>query len=76
LDDPRLLRDCVEIATSASGVTDFVRRDALGPGTLDALCDHARRVTVPADAAARRSSRASCGDVLVPPAGREPSIAR
>jgi hypothetical protein len=69
LDDPRLRRDYVEIVTSPSGVTDFVRRDAVGPDTLAALRDHARRVTMPADAAARRSPRASCGDVLVPSAG-------
>jgi hypothetical protein len=78
LDDPRLRRDYVEIATSRSGVTDFVRRDALGDtpggGTLAALRGHAARVTGPADAAARRSPRASCGDVLVP--GPDPTRPR
>lgn len=68
LADPRLAADYVEIATSPSGVTDLVRTDVLRPGELEALRVAARDVAAPADAAARSSPRASCGDVLVPPA--------
>jgi hypothetical protein len=68
LADPRLAADYVEITTSAAGVTDWVRRDALGPGDLDAI-----RARVPAaavaDVNARQSPRSSCGDVLAPSAG-------
>jgi hypothetical protein len=67
LADPRLAADYVEIATSPSGVTDLVRTDVLRPGDLEALRVAARDVAAPADAAARSSPRASCGDVLVPP---------
>jgi hypothetical protein len=66
-DDPRLAADYVEITTSPAGVTDWVRRDALGPGDLDALRARAAEAAV-VDAHARRSPRASCGDVLVPSA--------
>jgi hypothetical protein len=68
LADPRLAEDYVEIRTSPAGVTDRVRRDALSPGDLEALRDRASAAAV-ADDAARRSPRASCGDVLVPPNG-------
>jgi hypothetical protein len=47
LTDPRLAADYVEIATSPAGVTDWVRRDALGPGDLEAI-----RARVPAAIAA------------------------
>ncbi len=67
--DPRLAADYVEIATSATGVTDWVRRDALPPGALDAMRGYALTTAAAADAEARRSPRASCGDVLVPGAG-------
>jgi hypothetical protein len=66
LADPRLAEDYVEIRTSPAGVTDRVRRDALAPGDLEELRDRAS-VAAAADDAARRSPRASCGDVLVPP---------
>jgi hypothetical protein len=68
LDDPRLTDDYVEIRTSAAGVTDRVRRDVLRPGDLEALRERASAAAT-ADDAARRSPRASCGDVLVPPGG-------
>jgi hypothetical protein len=68
LTDPRLAADYVEIRTSPAGVTDHVRRDVLGPGDLEALRAAATTAAV-ADDAARRSPRASCGDVLTPPAG-------
>jgi hypothetical protein len=61
--DPRLAAGYVTIATSPAGVTDWVRRDALGPGDLAALRARAAEAAV-ADADARRSPRASCGDVL------------
>jgi hypothetical protein len=63
--DPRLAADYDKIATSPAGVTDWVRREALGPGDLDALRIRAAQAAV-ADEDARRSPRASCGDVLVP----------
>jgi hypothetical protein len=66
--DPRLVASYDKIATSPAGVTDWVRRDALGPGDLDALRIRAAEAVV-ADENARRSPRASCGDVLVPAAG-------
>jgi hypothetical protein len=66
--DHRLVAGYDKIATSPAGVTDWVRRDALGPGDLDALRIRAAEAVV-ADENARRSSRASCGDVLVPAAG-------
>ncbi|MHA6629049.1 hypothetical protein ACU61A_26740 [Pseudonocardia sichuanensis] len=69
LDDPRLAADYVEIRTSTAGLTDRVRRDVLEPGDLEALRDRASAAAA-ADDAARRSPRASCGDVLVPPPGR------
>jgi hypothetical protein len=65
LDDPRLAVDYVEIRTSPAGVTDRVRRDVLRPGDLEALRVRATAAAA-ADDAARRSPRASCGDVLVP----------
>jgi hypothetical protein len=61
--DPRLAADYVTIATSPAGVTDWVRRDVLGPGDLAALRARAAEAAV-ADADIRRSPRASCGDVL------------
>jgi hypothetical protein len=64
--DPRLVANYDKIATSPAGVTDWVRRDALGPGDLAALRIRAAEAVV-ADENARRSPRASCGDVLVPP---------
>jgi hypothetical protein len=66
--DPRLVAGYDKIATSPAGVTDWVRRDALGPGDLDALRIRAAEAVV-VDENARRSPRASCGDVLVPAAG-------
>ena len=63
--DRRLLADYDKIATSPAGVIDWVRQDALGPGDLDALRIRAAEAVV-ADESARRSPRASCGDVLVP----------
>jgi hypothetical protein len=63
--DPGLLRNYDKIATSPAGVTDWVRRDVLGPGDLAALRVRAAQAVV-ADENARRSPRASCGDVLVP----------
>jgi hypothetical protein len=66
-DDPRLAADYVEITTSPAGVTDWVRRDTIGPGDLDALRAHAAEAAV-VDGNARRSPRESCGDVLAPTA--------
>ena len=66
--DPRLAASYDKIATSPAGVTDWVRRDALGPGDLEALRIRASAAVVD-DENARRSPRASCGDVLVPSAG-------
>lgn len=63
--DPRLVANYDKIATSPAGVTDWVRREALGPGDLAALRIRAAQA-VGADENARRSPRASCGDVLVP----------
>jgi hypothetical protein len=63
--DPRLAANYDKIATSPAGVTDWVRREALGPGDLAALRIRAAEAVV-ADENARRSPRASCGDVLVP----------
>ncbi|OZM82334.1 hypothetical protein [Pseudonocardia sp. MH-G8] len=63
--DPRVAADYVEITTSAAEVTDHVRRDALGPGDLEALRTRAAAAAV-ADERARRSPRASCGEVLRP----------
>ncbi|GAA5126987.1 hypothetical protein [Pseudonocardia adelaidensis] len=63
--DPRLVADYDKIATSPAGVTDWVRRDALGPGELAALRIRSAEAVV-ADEDARRSPRASCGDVLAP----------
>jgi hypothetical protein len=63
--DPRLAASYGKIATSPAGVTDWVRRDALGPGDLEELRIRAAEA-VAADENARRSPRASCGDVLVP----------
>ncbi len=65
--DPRLVASYDKIATSPAGVTDWVRRDALGPGDLELLRTRAAEAVV-ADENARRSPRASCGDVLVPSA--------
>ncbi|OLT00996.1 hypothetical protein BJF90_06780 [Pseudonocardia sp. CNS-004] len=65
LTDPRLAADYLKITTSPAGVTDWVRRDALGPGDLAALRVRTAEALV-ADDEARRSPRASCGDVLVP----------
>ncbi|MGH3567848.1 MAG: hypothetical protein ACRDRH_17825 [Pseudonocardia sp.] len=62
--DPRLAADYAEINTSAAGVTDWVRRDALSPGVLGALRDASATWAKSADIAARRSPRASCGDRL------------
>lgn len=67
LADRRLAVDYVRIATSPTGVSDWVRRDVLGPGDLDALRARAAAAAI-ADEEARRSPRASCGDVLVPSA--------
>jgi hypothetical protein len=64
--DPRLVQSYDKIATSPAGVTDWVRRDVLGSGDLAALRIRADQA-VAADEGARRSPRASCGDVLVPP---------
>lgn len=61
--DPRMGADYVEVASTA-GTTDWVRRDAVRPGALDALRRHAAAVAVPSDTAARQSPRASCGDTL------------
>jgi hypothetical protein len=66
--DPRLAQSYDKIATSPAGVTDWVRREALGPGDLEALRTRAAEAVV-ADEDARRSPRASCGDVLVPSRG-------
>jgi hypothetical protein len=66
--DPRLAASYDKIATSPAGVTDWVRRDALGPGDLEALRIRASAAVVD-DENARRSPRASCGDVLVPSVG-------
>jgi hypothetical protein len=66
LADPRLAADYVEITTSAAGVTDWVRRDALGPGDLDAIRARVAAAAV-ADVNARQSPRSSCGDVLGAP---------
>ncbi|TQM36138.1 hypothetical protein [Pseudonocardia cypriaca] len=66
--DPRMTASYDKIATSPAGVTDWVRRDALGPGDLEALRIRASAAVVD-DENARRSPRASCGDVLVPSAG-------
>jgi hypothetical protein len=63
--DPGLVRGYDKIATSPAGVTDWVRRDVLRPGDLAALRIRAAQAVV-ADENARRSPRASCGDVLVP----------
>jgi hypothetical protein len=63
--DPRMVADYDKIATTPAGVTDWVRRDVLRPGDLDALRIRAV-AAVAADENARRSPRASCGDVLVP----------
>jgi hypothetical protein len=65
--DPRLAQGYDKIATSPAGVTDWVRRDVLGPGDIVALRIRAAEA-VAADESARRSPRASCGDVLVPSA--------
>jgi hypothetical protein len=65
--DPRLAESYDKIATSPAGVTDWVRREALGPGDLAELRIRAAQAVV-ADENARRSPRASCGDVLVPSA--------
>ncbi|MHA6619264.1 hypothetical protein [Pseudonocardia sp. DLS-67] len=67
LRDPRLSADYYRIGTSPAGVTDWVRRDALGPGDLAAIRGRAAQA-VAADENARRSPRASCGNALVPPA--------
>jgi hypothetical protein len=64
-DDPRMA-DYAEIGTSPAGVTDWVRRDALAPGDLDAMRARAAAVALPADLAARAAPRSSCGDLLVP----------
>jgi hypothetical protein len=66
--DPRLAASYEEISTSPAGVTDWVRRDALAAGDLDALRIRAA-AAVADDENARRSPRASCGDVLVPSTG-------
>ena len=66
--DPRLAQDYARIVTTPAGVTYWVRRDALGPRGLAALRARAVQV-VAADEEARRSPRASCGDVLVPREG-------
>jgi hypothetical protein len=63
--DPRLAQSYDKIATSPAGVTDWVRREALRPGDLAALRIRAGQA-VSVDENARRSPRASCGDVLVP----------
>ncbi|TWF77382.1 hypothetical protein FHX44_113291 [Pseudonocardia hierapolitana] len=63
--DPRLVQSYDKIATSPAGVTDWVRRDALRAGDLAALRIRAAQA-VADDENARRSPRASCGDVLVP----------
>jgi hypothetical protein len=63
--DPRLVESYDKIATSPAGVTDWVRRDALGPGDLDALRIRAAEAAI-ADENARRSPRASCGAALLP----------
>jgi hypothetical protein len=65
--DPRMA-DYEEIGTSPAGVTDWVRRDALAPGDLDALRARAAAVARPADLAVRAAPRGSCGPVLAPPA--------
>lgn len=65
-DDPRMA-DYVEIGTSPSGVTDWVRLDALLPGDLDELRAFAADTALPADLAVRGAPRGSCGDVLAPP---------
>jgi hypothetical protein len=69
-DDSRLVADYDKIWTSSEGVTDWVRRDALGPGDLAAMRIRAGQAAR-ADEDARRSPRSSCGDALVPPT-REP----
>jgi hypothetical protein len=66
--DPRLAGSYEKISTSPAGVSDWVRRDALAPGDLDALRIRAA-AAVADDENARRSPRASCGDVLVPSTG-------
>jgi hypothetical protein len=63
--DPGLAANYDKIATSPAGVTDWVRREALEPGDLGALRIRAAQAVV-VDENARRSPRASCGDVLVP----------
>jgi hypothetical protein len=63
--DPRLAANYDKIATSPAGVTDWVRRESLGPGDLSELRIRAAQAVV-GDENARRSPRASCGDVLVP----------
>lgn len=63
--DPRLAVGYDKIATSPAGVTDWVRSDVLEPGDLAALRVRAGEL-VADDENARRSPRASCGDVLVP----------
>jgi hypothetical protein len=65
--DPRLADGYDKIATSPAGVTDWVRRDVLGPGDIQALRIRAAEAVID-DENARRSPRASCGDVLVPSA--------
>lgn len=65
-DDPRMA-GYVEIGTSPSGVTDWVRLDALRPGDLDELRAFAVGTALPADLAVRGAPRGSCGDVLAPP---------
>ncbi|GAA0936753.1 hypothetical protein GCM10009559_29390 [Pseudonocardia zijingensis] len=65
LTDRRMFEGYDRIATSPAGVTDWVRSDVLGPGDLSALRARADAALV-ADEAARRSPRASCGDLLVP----------
>lgn len=65
LADPRLAADYVEIRTSPTAVTDWVRREVLEPGDTEALRASAFAAAA-VDDAARRSPRASCGEVLTP----------
>lgn len=60
VDDPRMTRDYVPVATTLDG-SHWVRRDAVrSPADLRAAREFAVAAVAPADAAARRAPRGSC----------------